>query len=235
MNTSRPAIDTFPHYRPVGDRSLLVGFGEVIDNEVHEKVIRLDAVLAQEPFEGFVEAVPAYASLLVSFDPLVTDHRTVEARVSDLIDQGPRPAGAGDLVEVEVCYDCDLAPDLTAVAEASRLSVDEVINAHLCGDYHVYMYGFAPGYAYLAGVPELIRLPRKQAAVRGVPAGSVVIAGQQCLVTTLSMPTGWWIIGRSPTSILRRDNPDRPFLFGVGDQVRFRRISRSEFDARARS
>ena len=66
--------------------------------------------------------------------------------------------------------------------------------------------------------------------MRGIAAGSVIIAGAQCLVTTLTMPTGWWIIGRSPTQILRPD-PVQPFLFDVGDRVKFRRISRSEFEA----
>lgn len=84
--------------------------------------------------------------------------------------------------------------------------------------------------AYLAGVPEAIRIPRKEAAVRGVPAGSVLIGGQQCLVTTLTMPTGRWIIGRSPTLILDSASKERPFLFDVGDRVSFRRISRAQFD-----
>ena len=104
-----------------------------------------------------------------------------------------------------------------------------MIAAHLAGEYRVFMYGFAPGYAYLAGVPEALRMPRKATAVRGIAAGSVVIAGPQCLVTTLTMPTGWWIIGRSPTSILTGD-PAAPFLFDVGDRVRFRRASRSEYE-----
>ena len=70
------------------------------------------------------------------------------------------------------------------------------------------------------------------AAVRGVAAGSVLVAGPQCLVTTLTMPTGWWIIGRSPTRILS-DDEDRPFLLDVDDRVTFKRISRAEFDAMA--
>lgn len=65
-------------------------------------------------------------------------------------------------------------------------------------------------------------------ALRGVAACSVIITGPQCLVTTLTMPTGWWIIGRSPTRILTGD-PARPFLFDVGDRIRFRRIGRDEF------
>ena len=92
------------------------------------------------------------------------------------------------------------------------------------------MYGFAPGYAYLGGVPETLHLPRKPAPLRGVPAGSVLIAGAQCIVSTLVMPTGWWIIGRSPTPILTGD-PSRPFLFDIGDRVRFQRLSRAAFEA----
>jgi inhibitor of KinA len=96
------------------------------------------------------------------------------------------------------------------------------------------MYGFAPGYAYLAGVPLAIQRPRKPSPLRGIAAGSVLIAGPQCLVTTLTMPTGWWIIGRSPTAILT-DDGERPFLFDIGDRVRFRRISRDTFDAEGAS
>lgn len=221
----------FPRCRPVGDRGLLVEFGETVARESHDSVLRLDAALAREPFEGLVEAVPAYASLLVSFDPRVTDHRAVEELVWGLIARAGAVETAGAEREVEVCYDGDLAPDLAAVATACGLTPDAVIAAHLGGVYDVSMYGFAPGYAYLAGVPEEIRLPRKQAAVRGVSAGSVVIAGPQCLVTTVTMPTGWWIIGRSPTRILRGEDADRPFLFDVGDRVRFRRISRDAFEA----
>ncbi|MEM6620202.1 MAG: carboxyltransferase domain-containing protein, partial [Pseudomonadota bacterium] len=93
------------------------------------------------------------------------------------------------------------------------------------------MYGFSPGYAYMAGVPDAIQVPRKRAAVRDVPAGSVIVAGPQCLITTLTMPTGWTIIGRSPTAVLTGD-PAAPFLFAVGDQVTWERIDRATYDKR---
>ena len=115
------------------------------------------------------------------------------------------------------------------MVKASGLSEEAVINAHVAGKYRVLMYGFSPGYAYLGGVPASIHVPRKEAAVRGIPAGSVVIAGQQCLVTTLTMPTGWSIIGRSPTQILT-GKPEQPFLFDVGDVVRFERIDLATFE-----
>jgi inhibitor of KinA len=231
MHSETPV--SFPRFRAVAERAVLVEFGERVDEDIHRQVRRLDAALARCPVTGFTEAVPAYASILVGFDPLITDHARARSELAALIDEaGPEPA-AGTPRIVQVCYDPAFGPDLQAVADRCGLTADAVIAAHLAGDYAVYMYGFAPGYAYLAGVPEAIRLPRKTAPVRNIPAGSVLIAGPQCLVTTLAMPTGWWIIGRSPTPILDTRSTERPFLFDVGDPVRFERISRDAFEAAA--
>jgi inhibitor of KinA len=103
------------------------------------------------------------------------------------------------------------------------MTVEDVIAAHVGAELVVSMYGFAPGFAYLSGLPEAIRVPRKPAALRDIPAGSIIIAGQQCLVTSIVMPTGWSIIGRSPTEIIRPDS-DKPFRFDVGDRVVFRQV-----------
>lgn len=230
MCASTSLSRSFPVFSPVAEHSLLVEFGDKIDHDSHARVLRLDRALAAAPFDGFLEAVPAYASILIRFDPLSCDHVLADSAVRCLLEQAGSVPAKPTLREVAVCYDDDLAPDLAAVAAATGLPTDAVINAHLAGRYDVFMYGFAPGYAYLAGVPEAIHMPRKPAAVRGVAAGSVLIAGPQCLVSTITMPTGWWIIGRSPTRVLTgRD--ERPFLFDVGDRVQFRRISRAAYDA----
>lgn len=218
---------------PVAEHALLVEFGETIDDATSERIVALDRALAAAPPEGLREVVPGMVNLLVEFDPLVTDHAKVAAAVRDCLSRPASAARAGTQREVEVCYDPDLGTDLSAVADQSGLGVDEVIAAHLGGDYRVRMYGFTPGYAYMSGTPAAIRLPRKPAAVRGVPAGSVIIAGPQCIVTTLLMPAGWWVLGRSPTRILTGDE-DRPFLFDVGDAVKMRRIGRDEFERKAR-
>ncbi len=219
----------FPRFRAVAERGLLVEFAEVLSDSAQQSVLHLDRALAAHPFAGFAESVPAYVSLLVVFDPLVTDHRLAEAALRALLAVRQGAPVTGQLHEVLVCYDGTFAGDLEQVAALTGLSAEAVISLHLAGDYRVAMYGFAPGYAYLSGVPAPIHLPRKPAAVRGVAAGSVIVAGAQCLVTTLTMPTGWWVLGRSPTRVLTGD-ADRPFLFDVGDTVRFRRISRTEFD-----
>lgn len=214
-----------PQYRPVADHAVMVVMGDTINDTTHSAVLRLDRALNAAPFAGFTESIPAYASLLVDFDPLVTDHTAVITHLRALRHAPDTHSQTPTVHEVLVCY--DNARDLAEVATRTGLTEDAVINAHLSGDYRVFMYGFAPGYAYLGGVPAPLQLDRKPTPVRGIPAGSVIIAGPQCLVTTLTMPTGWWVIGQSPTRILTGDAA-RPFLFDVGDTVRFRRISRAE-------
>ncbi len=214
---------TSPVLRPAGAAALLVDFGETIDDAVYADVVALDQAVQADPPAGLCETVPAYASLLLVFDPLVTDHEAVGRHALRMVTSAERPTAAPRVHDVPVCYDGEAAPDLAAAAEALQITPEALIEQHLAGDYRVYMYGFAPGYAYLGGVPEAIHLPRKPAAVRGYPVGSVMIAGAQCLITTLPMPTGWWVIGRTAMRVLDAD-AERPFLFDPGDRVRFTRV-----------
>lgn len=217
-----------PKFKAIADHALLVAFADEISDTAHSAVLALDAALGANPPDGMIETVPAMVNLLVSFDPLVTDHDAIKTHVCSCLGALIDTRSAGITRAVQICYDMPFSPDLEAVSSATGLSPEAVINAHLAGEFRVLMYGFSPGYAYLSGVPEAIQVPRKPAPVRNVPAGSVIIAGPQCLVTTLTMPTGWSIIGRSPSAILTGD-PDNPFLFDVGDRVTFERIDAATF------
>jgi len=216
-------------FRQVADFGLLVIFANSYSDAAHDSVLALDRRLSQDLPEGVTELVPAMVNLMVVFDPIQTDHATVQAAVEQRLNDLSITSMDGKTCIVDVCYEGDLAPDLDVVAKETGLSRDAVINIHLSGEYPVLMFGFAPGYGYMGGVPDTIQLPRKLAAVPDRPVGSVMIAGAQCLVTTLVMPAGWYVIGRSPTPILTGVE-DAPTLFGVGDSVRFNRISQAEFD-----
>ena len=221
-----------PRFIEVADHAVLVEFGTAISDSVNHAVQAFDRAIAQSPPTGLCEVIPAFVNLLVVFDPLVSDHQSIITALKPLVNTSPDQVSDSHFRVVEVCYDTEFAPDLEAVAQTTGLTVSDVVDAHMHGDYRVGMYGFAPGYAYLAGTPPAIQVPRKNAAVRDVPKGSVIIAGAQCLVTTLTIPTGWSVIGRSPTPILNTES-ERPFLFDIGDQIQFKRITRQRFDASA--
>jgi inhibitor of KinA len=206
-------------FRPVAGHALLVECGETPSEAVHAQVLGLDAALAAAPPEGLCETVPAFVNLLLIYDPCRTDPARLEAaiRALPLAHSQIRPESH----TIPTRYD---GRDLAEVARQTGLRPEEIGPLHATGDYRVRLYGFAPGYAYLDGLPAALRLDRKPQPVRDVPAGSVIIAGGQCLITTLTMPTGWWIIGRTALGVLTGD-PDRPFRFAVGDALRFEPLS----------
>ena len=207
----------------------MVHFGDKPDDIIHERVLATDDAVQALNIEGLTETIPSFTSLFVGYDPLITDYKTVVDSVIQVIGHTREREVERTTWEIPVCYDEVFAPDLDTVAFKTQMTREGVIAAHLEGLYKAYMYGFAPGYAYLGGVPETIQLPRKQEPVRNVPRGSVLIAGFQCLVTTLKMPTGWWIIGRSPFEMLQT-KADNPFPVAVGDRICFQRISSREYD-----
>lgn len=216
MSTSAVSV------RPIGETAVLLDFGGEISTATNERVVALDRALAGQPPPGLIETVPAYVSLMIVFDPLVTDGDQVSAHALALLETATGEQRTPREHIVPIRYDAAAGPDLEAVAQAAGLTPEGVIAQHLSGEYRVFMYGFAPGYAYLGGVPPALQLPRKPRAERGHPAGSVIIAGAQCLITTLPMPTGWWVIGHTALTILDPSST-QPFLFEPGDVIRFRR------------
>jgi len=133
------------------------------------------------------------------------------------------------VVEIPVCYGGDLGPDLDDVARMHELSPDEVVRLHSAAEYLVYMIGFMPGFAYLGGLPERIATPRRKTPRTAVPAGTVGIGGRQTGVYPLVSPGGWNLIGRTPVKIFDIARAE-PTLLGTGDRVRFRPMTRAEFD-----
>ena len=64
---------------PVGDCALLAGFPQRIAPEIGAAVAALNSRVLAAGLSGVTETVPAFASLLVVYDPLVTDYDTLAA------------------------------------------------------------------------------------------------------------------------------------------------------------
>ncbi|HBC33414.1 MAG TPA: allophanate hydrolase subunit 1, partial [Marinobacter adhaerens] len=143
-------------------------------------------------------------------------------------DDGSTEGDSARIVELPVYYDREVGLDLEDVCEHAGLSRDEVVRIHSEQLYQVYAIGFAPGFAYLGSTDERIAIPRKSTPRLKVPTGSVGIAGTQTAIYPSCTPGGWQIIGRTPQKMVDWDS-DSLALVQVGDQVRFRAISRDEF------
>ncbi len=211
-----------PRMRVCGESAVSVQFGDQIDPRVNARVHRLVAALRDAAWDGFGEAIPAYTTLLVQFDPLrwSTDEVTnrLERLLMDLDDVPGQESGR--LVEIPVVYGGAAGPDLEALAAAHGLTLDEVVALHALPEYRVYMIGFTPGFPYMGGLDDRIATPRRATPRTTIPAGSVGIAGAQTGIYPLESPGGWQIIGRTRL-VLFDPQRDPPSLLAPGDRVRF--------------
>jgi inhibitor of KinA len=218
-------------FRAASDQALLVYLGEEIGLASHQRVCKLLRLLQDEPIAWLRNLQPAYCSLLVSFDPSQVDHREVETTLRRYEQRAEKMAlPQTRTVEIPVCYGGEFGPDLDELAATHELSSSRVIELHTSRTYHAYFLGFAPGFAYLGDLAPEIATPRLATPRKKVAAGSVGIAGTQTAVYPFATPGGWRLIGRTPLEMFRKDREPMG-LISMGDEVRFRAITREEFAA----
>ena len=211
-----------------GDRALVVEFGDRVERELSNNVLRLDESLHASGLPGVVETVPTFRSLMVHYDPLVTTRADLERSITSLVDRRPGPRAAGTLWRVPVCYDSAFAPDLAEVAHLTGVTQSEVVALHSAVRYHVYMLGFLPGFPYMGDLPPQLALPRRTDPRLRVPAGTVSIATTLTAIYPYESPGGWHLIGATP---IRLFDPvrARPALLEPGDIVQFEPIDPASF------
>ncbi|MEA2545450.1 MAG: inhibitor of KinA [Chloroflexota bacterium] len=208
-----------------GDAAVLLTLGERIEPELAGRAQAIAAAIEEarlgEPALG--RAVPAHASVLVPFDPLAISLDEVVTIVGRAAAEHREHAATIDraaTIEISVRYGGTDGPDLDEVAAMHDLRPSDVVELHAGAMYRVVFLGFAPGFAYLGGLPAALATPRKATPRVRVPAGSVGIAGEQTGVYPLAMPGGWQLIGRSEVRLWDAARPS-PALLRPGDRVRF--------------
>ncbi len=216
---------------PLAESGLLIEFENVIDFAIVDRVGALAASLIAASPPGLLDVVPSYRTLLVAFDPMLTDGDTLAAIILDLVTtKAARPDAAGREVVFPVCYGGEFGPDLPDVAAYTGLAPDEVCARHSAATYKVATMGFSPGFGFFVGMPPELTVPRRSSPRTRVPKGSVAIGGGQTGIYPDVLPGGWNIIGRTPLTMFDVNRPE-PFLIQPGDTVRFSPVSREEYDA----
>ena len=239
---------------PLGDSALLIRVAENFDDapiDVLNKVLATKHALEAAQIPGVVEVAPAYTTVALFCDPV----RAIDAgapiedvfgwferRIQQALNSvaAPKAFGtdrgrAGDNVptynsiEVPVCYDQEFGFDLDEVARNAGVHLKEVVDLHCGADYRVHCVGFTPGFPFLGGLPRRLATPRRDVPRKEIPAGSVAIGGRQTGIYPIKSPGGWNVIGRTPLQLFDpQKNP--PVLLRAGDRVRFRSITREEFE-----
>lgn len=220
-------------FTPLGDSAVTIDFGEGISLEKNRKILNLANAINEKPFHGFLEAVPAYSTLTVFYNPVEVGgndpYEQVCQQLKERMNHGIQYKIPERKVCIPVCYDEEFGLDLEEVAKSNGLSVEKVIEIHSSASYHVYFLGFAPGFPFLGGMDPSIATPRKKSPRLKVPAGSVGIAGYQTGIYPIETPGGWQIIGRTPISLFHPDRNPPTFLL-PGDEIRFVPITKDVYE-----
>jgi KipI family sensor histidine kinase inhibitor len=217
-----------PRFLDAGEAALVVEFGETVDPAINDRVLALDAALRADPPAGTREFVPTYRSLMIHYDPLRIDRETLIATVRRMMTGLAEWRGEGATWTLPCCYDPALAEDIDEAANILGLTRDEAVALHTKTTYRVYMCGFTPGQTYLGGMPEQIKISRRATPRPPHPAGSVLIGGGLCTIAPFVMPTGWYVIGRTPERLYAAERKDA-FLIQAGDLLRFDPIDLATF------
>jgi inhibitor of KinA len=229
---------------PLGDSALIV---RVVDDLARDPEASLNAVLAAvrsleaAAIPGVTELAPAYSTVGVFFDAAEIARAAREqepcawlrTRIESVLKGRSAASEKGakaPLIEIPVCYDREFALDLDDVARVAGLDGTEVIRRHSSATYRVNCVGFIAGFPFMSGLPSELATPRRATPRKEVPAGSVGIGGGQTGIYPRNSPGGWNVIGRSPLRLFDVQR-EPPTMLQAGDRVRFREISREQFDA----
>jgi inhibitor of KinA len=214
---------------PMGDRGLLLEFGDEISREINEKVRRMALAIQAETMEGIVETVPTYRSLLIIYNPVILPIEDLNKKLNR-IEEGLQQTALPEpkLTHIPVVYGGMYGPDLEEVAKYHQISPEEVIQLHCSKPYLIFMIGFMPGFPYMGELPQALAIPRLKTPRLSVPKGSVAIAQRQTGIYSMESPGGWQILGQTPVELFNPEQ-DPPALLQMGDFVRFYAIGEKEF------
>jgi KipI family sensor histidine kinase inhibitor len=218
-----------PTILPCGDSAMTLQIGETIDADANARIIALAGEIEARAIPGVGEVVPTYRSLLVRYDPETVRGADLEKQLLEAFEHPSQTGAEGRLWTVPCLYGGASWQDLDELATMKSMSPEEVVALHSSAEYRIYMIGFAPGFAYLGGLPLALHTPRLLKPRQNIPAGAVGIGGQQGNISSVDGPSGWRFLGWTPVPTFDPAGAE-PFLFRAGDRLRFRPIGADEAD-----
>jgi len=134
---------------------------------------------------------------------VVPGARTVLLRLAAPLDeadlrmlQSMTPIGAESHERVRISLEVDYCgEDLRAVADQVGTTPADVVELHTGQIWTVGFCGFAPGFAYLQGEHDRLRVSRRQQPRPNVPAGAVGLADSWSGIYPRTGLGGWQLIG----------------------------------------
>ena len=222
----------FKKLNNIGDCGIVCDFGEEVNREVNSNVIKLFHHIKEEVSKGSLKGIlnytPSYNKLIINFDLQKINSSEIINFLKSIDFSKLNLTRSRKKWTIPVCYDFEM--DLANMSKALKMNKDEIINIHLNTDFFVYMVGFIPGHPFMGDLNSKLFLNRLKTPRVRIPAGSVGIVEKFCNIYPYESPGGWNIIGRTPTKLFNKENEFNPCLLSPGDSVKFKSISKKEFE-----
>jgi KipI family sensor histidine kinase inhibitor len=218
----------FPRISPLGDKGLLIEFGNHFEISSNKKALALDFLINNSLPKGVQETTPTLISLMVRFNPLEITYGHLKEKILFFLEKDlETPTHLGRSFVIPAVYGGDDGPDLEEISDLMGLRSDQVVSSHTESQQQVMMLGFGAGCSYCGLLPQVWNIPRGEKVKPSVPGGSLLIALRQTVFPATPMPTGWRRIGTSPCLTFNL-NKEPKFLLNAGDSIRFEQVSKNK-------
>ena len=222
----------FKKLNNIGDCGIVCDFGEEVNREINNNVIKLFHYIKEEVSKGALNGIlnytPSYNKLIISFDLNKISSTEIINFLESVNFSKLNFSQNNKKWIIPVCYDLEM--DLENMSKTLKISKDEIINIHLNTDFFVYMVGFIPGHPFMGDLSSKLFLNRLKTPRVKIPSGSVGIVEKFCNIYPYESPGGWNIIGRTPTQLFNKKKESKPCLLSPGDTIKFKAISKKEFE-----
>ena len=218
-----------PTIQPLGEQAILITFEPEISDDVLEKVLLTEKIIAENISKEEVEVNTAFCSLLITYHTPIEDVYNEVFRLQRLLKEPKLQKNSNkNFFRIPVCYSSKFGLDLEEISALKNLSTEEIVRLHSEQIYSLFFTGFLPGFLYLGRLPEELRIPRKKEPRQRVEKGAVGLAEDQTGIYPQASPGGWQILGNSPVRLfdVHRDPPSQ---IAAGDKVQFYPISSEEY------
>ena len=213
----------------LGDAAVYCDFGKDVNQEINTNVIKYFKNIKDKNIEGITNITPSYNKLIVSFDLTITNYFKIK-KIIENIEINDKSEKSKKLLEIPVCCENNLKLDNDRLEKILKIKFDKILENFFNKEYFCYMTGFIAGMPFLGDINEKLRAKRLETPRVKVPKGSVGLTEQFCNIYTYESPGGWNIIGNTPIEIFNKDNQDDPALINPGDKVKFKQITKEEYD-----
>tara|TARA_Y100001958_G_scaffold156796_1_gene150284 strand:+ start:660 stop:1334 length:675 start_codon:yes stop_codon:yes gene_type:complete len=213
----------------LGDAALYCDFGDEVNKEINSLVIKYFYNIKRLNINGVTNLTPSYNKLIISFDLNILNFLSLK-KIIENAEINEVQISNRSQKEIPVCCDNEYALDIKRLESRLNLKPEIIFENFFQNEYFCYMTGFVAGMPFLGDLSKDMRLKRLETPRVKVPKGSVGITEQFCNIYSFESPGGWNIIGNTPLDIFDISNKNTPNLISPGDSVKFKRITREQYD-----